>query len=133
MDKFVQIAEGLIGSAALDMPDGPLQHDLSIPPLLQYLRIDLDGLWVLVERPVAVGLGNQGLRVGWLQLQALVEVLECVVEPMLPGEYLGPEDEGVEVFGVVVESVSELDSGTSTTWRDSSRFWFFLCEMARKR
>jgi hypothetical protein len=60
---------------------------------------------VLVKRSIAVCLGNEGLDVPNLNLQTFIQVFQCVVEAMLSAEYLGPEDERVKVFRVVMQGV----------------------------
>jgi hypothetical protein len=68
VDEFIEIDQSLFGRTVLNMANGPLEDNLAIPTRIENLAIDPDCITELVQCPEAIGLGNQGLAVSWLDL-----------------------------------------------------------------
>jgi hypothetical protein len=90
------------------MTNSPLQNNFRVPARFQKFPVYFDGFRELTQGPEAVSFSYLGLRVSRFYFEAFIEILQRIIVSMEFRQNFGPENEGIEVFGVKMECICEL-------------------------
>lgn len=82
MNEAVQVCQSLLWRPVFYVAYGSLQSHFAIPANFQDLAVYLDSIGKLVQRTEAISLGNQGLTISWLNLQAFIQIFKGIVVSM---------------------------------------------------